>query len=113
MSAIAYIILALAKLLHLVINIYTFVIIISVLLSWVKPDPYNPIVKIIYKITEPVFRLVRKYMPKSFFRTGFDFTPIIVVFALMLIDSILVTSLVDLGRSLLMEFQINQITPEM
>lgn len=101
MRALAYFVLAIAKILHLLINIYTFVVAIAVLISWVNPDPYNPLVRILLQLTEPVFSKILRIMPRSFFRTGFDFTPVIVLFLLIILDTVGVQLLYDLAASLL------------
>ncbi|MDP2600493.1 MAG: YggT family protein [Deltaproteobacteria bacterium] len=101
MSALAYFVLAIAKILHLLINIYTFVVAIAVLISWVNPDPYNPLVRILRQLTEPVFSKIRRIMPRALFRTGIDFTPVIVLLLLVIIDTVGVQLLYDLAASLL------------
>ena len=100
MSALSYLVLAIAKILGMLINLYTFVVAISVLLSWVNPDPYNPIVRMLRQLTEPAFDWVRSWMPKALFRTGLDFSPVIILFILIIADSVLVQLLYDLARSL-------------
>jgi YggT family protein len=69
------------------INVYMWVVIIGALLSWVRPDPYNPIVQIIYRLTEPAYRLVRKVMPTVF--NGLDLAPLILIILLQVIEVIL------------------------
>lgn len=101
MNVIAYLLQALAQILHLLINMYTMVIGISVLLSWVNPDPYNPIVRFLRQITEPVFQKVRRLLPKSLFSGNIDFTPMIVLFVLIVLDNVLVNLVLDLARKLL------------
>jgi YggT family protein len=103
MQAFGYLILAIGRLLGLVINIYTFVIAAAVLISWVNADPYNPVVKIVRSLTEPVFNLFRKVIPSGLYRTGIDFTPAIVLLVLILVDTILVNFLFDLGRGMLLK----------
>ena len=103
MHALGYLILAIARMLGLIINIYTFVIAAAVLISWVNADPYNPLVKIIRGLTEPAFNLCRKIIPSRLYRTGFDFTPIVALLVLILIETILVNLLFDVGRNLLMK----------
>jgi len=103
MHAIGYTILAIARLSSLVINIYIYIIAAAVLISWVNADPYNPVVKVIRSLTEPVFGFFRKLVPQSLFRTGFDFTPIFVLLALVLVDTVIVNLLIDLGRGLLIK----------
>ena len=75
-----------------ILNIYMWVIIIKVLLSWVNPDPYNPIVRFINDITEPVLNKVRLILPigSSF---AFDFSPIIII--LIIIASIQLLNFIE------------------
>jgi len=72
-----------------ILSAYTWVIIIGALLSWVRPDPYNPIVQVIYRLTEPAYRLVRKIVPTLF--NGLDLAPIIIIILLKLIEILLET----------------------
>lgn len=73
---------------HSLLTIYIWVVIIGALLSWVRPDPYNPIVQIIYRLTEPAYKLIRRMMPTVF--NGIDLAPIILIVLLQVIDVILV-----------------------
>lgn len=70
-------------LLNEVIRIYSYIILARVLLSWVEPNPYNPIVRIIYNVTEPVLRPLRIVLKLG--SVGIDFSPIIAFFLLELI----------------------------
>lgn len=70
-----------------VIFLYRWVIIISAILTWVKPDPYNPIVQMLYRLTEPAYAFVRKYIPTVF--GGMDLAPIILIFALIFLETFL------------------------
>ena len=70
-----------------IIFLYKWVIIISAILTWVKPDPYNPIVQMLYRLTEPAYALIRKYIPTVF--GGMDLAPIILIFALIFLESFL------------------------
>jgi len=72
------------------LTIYGYVIVARVVISWVNADPYNPIVKFIYEITEPVLGRVRRYIPMNM--GGFDFCPILVVIGIWVIQ-IIITSL--------------------
>lgn len=69
---------ALAQILSMVINIYIWVVIIAALITWVRPDPYNPIVQILYKLTEPLYAKIRKVIPTLI--GGIDIAPIIVIY---------------------------------
>ena len=91
-------VLTIARLLELVINIYIWVIIARALISWVSPDPYNPIVRFLYRVTEPVLRPVRYRMPSL--AVGLDLSPMVVILALYFIDWFVVTSLRDLALGL-------------
>ncbi len=73
---------------HSLLTVYIWVVIIGALLTWVRPDPYNPIVQIIYRLTEPAYRLVRRLMPTVF--NGLDLAPLILIILLQVLDVILV-----------------------
>lgn len=103
MNALGYIVLAIAKMFHLILNIYTFIIVITVILSWVRPDPSNPIVRILRQVTEPLLLRVRRHMPRFLFKTGLDFSPIIVLLLLILVDTVVVGLLMDFGSSLIIK----------
>lgn len=75
---------AFATLLINVIWLYKWVIIISAILSWVQPDPYNPIVQMLYRLTEPAYAFVRRYIPTVF--GGMDMAPLILIFALQFLE---------------------------
>jgi YggT family protein len=79
---------AFANILHMAFNIYIWVVIIQALLSWVRPDPYNPLVQILYKLTAPVYAFVRSKIQTIF--GGVDLTPLIIVLALQFLDIFLV-----------------------
>ena len=89
---------ALASILHSVIWMYTWVIIISALLSWVRPDPYNPIVRTLRTLTEPVLWRVRRLLPFTYIN-GLDLSPVVVILALQFLDLFVVRSLAYLAVS--------------
>ena len=70
-----------------IISLYKWVIIISALLSWVRPDPYNPIVQMLYKLTEPAYAFIRRYIPTVI--GGMDLAPLILIFALIFLETFL------------------------
>lgn len=74
-----------------IITLYKWVIIISAILSWVKPDPYNPIVQMLYRLTEPAYALLRRFIPTVF--GGIDLAPIIIIFALQFLEIFLTKTL--------------------
>jgi YggT family protein len=75
---------ALATLFITIISLYKWVIIISALLSWVQPDPYNPIVQMLTRLTQPAYNLVRKFIPTVF--GGMDMAPLILIFAIQFLE---------------------------
>lgn len=89
---------AMATILDLALNIYMWLIIARALLSWVNPDPYNPIVRFLYNVTEPVLGHVRRRLPLIF--GGIDLSPLLVIVAIVFLRQFLVASLVDLALKL-------------
>ena len=89
---------AIAKVLDIVLSIYMWVVIARAVLSWVSPDPYNPIVRFIHQITEPVLYQIRRRIPVSF--GGIDFSPIIVFLAIIFLQRFVVQSLYELAQTL-------------
>lgn len=93
-----FFIIAVARIVDLAINLYIFIVIARALVSWVNPDPYNPIVRFLHNATDPVLYRIRRVLP---FQMGaFDFTPIILLLALSVIQQVLVSFLVRLASSL-------------
>jgi YggT family protein len=82
-------VLALGNLILSIIFLYKWVIIIGALISWVQPDPYNPIVQMIHRLTQPAYALLRRFIPTVF--GGIDLAPIIVIFILMFLEIFLGT----------------------
>jgi YggT family protein len=72
---------------QIVINIYIWIIIISALLSWIRPNPYNPIVRALRSLTEPVYNTVRKIIPTTF--GMIDIAPMLVIFILILLNNLI------------------------
>ncbi len=75
---------AFAAILGMIINLYIWVVIIAALISWVRPDPYNPIVQILNRLTQPVYAKLRSIIPTTI--AGLDLSPLIVVIVLKFID---------------------------
>ena len=99
MFVFANLVTTIAGLLSLVINLYIFIVIVAAFLSWVKPDPYNAIVRTLRALTEPVFYRIRKAFPFVMVN-GIDLSPIVVLIALQLINGVVVQSLLQLGLRL-------------
>lgn len=81
-----------ASVLDMLLNLYFWVVIIATLLTWVRPDPYNPIVRTLTALTEPVFYRVRRMMPFTFIN-GLDLSPVVVLIAIQLVQMIVVRTL--------------------
>lgn len=92
------IVLGLAKVLDVALNIYMWVIIIRSLISWVSPDPYNPIVQALQKLTDPVLRPIRKIVPV--WKIGIDLSPLIAVLAIIFLQYALVNTLYRIGNAM-------------
>jgi YggT family protein len=94
----ANLILAIGNILNILLSAYMWIVIISALISWVNPDPYNPIVRFLHAVTEPLLRQVRKFIG---FRTGFiDLSPMIVILAILFVKYFLIQSLIELAYKL-------------
>lgn len=90
---------ALAIILSYVLTIYMWIIIIRALLSWVNPDPYNPIVRILHQITDPVLYFVRRLIPLPM--VGIDLSPILVILAIIFLNNFLVKTLKQIAAGLM------------
>ncbi len=88
---------AIAQILDMVLGLYMWVIIIRALLSWVNPDPYNPVVRFLNQITEPVLYRVRRVVP---YLGGIDLSPIIVIFIIYFLKAFAVTTLMQVAMQL-------------
>jgi len=81
----------LAQLIHLAATVYIWIIIASVVVSWIRVDPYHPVVRFLNRATEPVFSAVRRAIPLNL--GGIDFTPMIVLLAIYLLERLLIKML--------------------
>ncbi|MDD5355615.1 MAG: YggT family protein [Candidatus Omnitrophica bacterium] len=89
-------IIALAHVLNVLLGILYWLILIRALMSWVNPDPFNPIVQFLEKSTEPILSPIRRILPLNF-GFGIDISPIIAFLAIMFLKSFLVNTLLDLA----------------
>ena len=89
---------AIAKVLDIVLTIFMWIVIARAVLSWVSPDPYNPIVRFIHQVTEPVLSQIRRRIPVSF--GGIDFSPILVFLAIIFLQQFVVNSLLKMAQTL-------------
>ena len=86
---------AIAKILDIALSLYMWIIIARAVISWVNPDPYNPIVRFLNSVTEPILYPIRRRMPVHL--GGIDFSPIIVILAIVFVQFFLVQSLSELA----------------
>ena len=88
-------IVSIARILDILLGIYKWIIIISALISWVNPDPYNPVVRFLYLVTDPVLRPIRRLIG---YRLGpIDISPLIVIIAIIFLQSFLIKTLMKIG----------------
>ena len=85
---------AIAGVLGMVLTLYMYIVIARALLSWVNPDPRNPIMRFLYNATEPLLYRVRRVLP---FLGGIDFSPLVVILGIYFLQSFLVTTLVEVA----------------
>ena len=97
MFVVSNFVLAIAKLVELAVYAYILIIIARALVSWVSPDPFNPIVRFLHRATEPVLRPIRRRLPSAM---GLDLSPLVVLVVLKFIEWFVVESLRDLAISL-------------
>jgi len=87
--------LQLVGLVRFLFEIYSFILLARVLLSWFQVDPYNPIVRLLHQLTEPVLAPIRRLLPM----TGpIDFSPILAFILILVVEQIVVSMLLSLGR---------------
>lgn len=79
-----------ASMLLWILGIYQYVVLFAVLISFVSPDPHNPIVRLLRQLTEPVFYQARRILPTGLLRTGIDFSPLVVLFGIYFLRSLCV-----------------------
>lgn len=82
---------SIAKLVDFLLTIYMWIIIGRAVISWVNADPYNPIVRFLIEATEPLLSRIRRFLPMSM--GGIDFSPMILIMAIMFLQSFLVPTL--------------------
>jgi len=99
MFVVSNLIISIAKIADVLLSLYLWVVIIRALLSWVNPDPYNPIVRFLYQITEPAFALVRRWLPWTAMG-GIDFAPMIIMLGIFFIQSFVVQTLIQFAYNL-------------
>jgi YggT family protein len=96
MMALGNLLFAMGKVLDIALTIYFWLIIARALLTWVNPDPYNPIVRFLYNVTEPILSAVRRRIPLVY--GGLDLSPILVLAAIYFLQQFLVGNLYGYGE---------------
>src|SRR5512138_2002417 len=94
MFIIGNLLIAVARIADIALTIYIYLIIGSALISWVNPDPYNPIVRFLHRATDPVLDKVRSKMPNM---GGIDLSPLAVILAIYFLQNFIVSSILELG----------------
>ena len=84
---------AVAYVLEFVLSIYMYIIIARAIISWVNADPYNPIVRFLYQVTEPVLSRVRRLLPNM---GGLDLSPLIVLLVIFFLQKFVVNSIFEM-----------------
>ena len=97
MFVISNFLVAVAKILNIALSFYMFVLIGRVIVSWIYPDPYNPVVKFLTGMTEPVLSPIRRKIPINL--GGIDFSPVLVILAIIFLQSFLVKTLHQLAAT--------------
>ena len=94
MFILSNLIIALARILEILLTLYMWIIVIRAVLSWVNPDPYNPIVRFLHRATDPVLDRIRSKMP---YMGGIDLSPLAVILAIYFLQNFIVSSILELG----------------
>ncbi len=89
---------AIAQLIDFLLTAYMWIIIGRAVISWVNADPHNPIVRFLYEATEPLLSRIRRAIPMSM--GGIDFSPMILIMAIMFLQSFLVPTLKQLAMGM-------------
>jgi YggT family protein len=98
MFVVSNFLIAIARILDIGLSLYMYIIIARAIISWVNPDPFNPIVRFLNSVTEPVLFRIRRKIPLFF--GGMDFSPIIVILAIIFFQTFVVQSLVQMATRL-------------
>lgn len=91
-------VLSVTKLLALTFNVFFFSILIQVIISWISPSSYNPVVALVHSLNEPLMRPVRRIIPPI---AGLDLSPLVVMIGIQLCNMLIIAPLSDIGRNLL------------
>ena len=98
MFVLGNLIIALAKVIDIALTVYMWIVIFRAVISWVNPDPYNQIVLVLYRLTEPVLGPIRRILPLR--NVGIDFSPIIVILIIFFLKFFVVETMIQLSGRL-------------
>ena len=90
-----------AKVLSILLTIYQYIVLGAVIISWVNADPHNPVVRFLRQATEPIFRPIRRLLPRAISRIGIDFTPLIVFLLIVLLQNFVISLMIHYGQKLM------------
>ncbi len=99
MYVIGYFLLAAAKVMDIVLLLFMWIVIARAVLSWVNPDPFNPIVRFIHNVTEPIMYPIRSKLPINY--GGIDFSPIIIFLGIVFLRAFVVNSFMRMAASMI------------
>ena len=88
---------AIADLLNFVLSAYIWIVIARAVISWVNADPYNPVVRFLHQVTDPLLNRIRRFLPAM---GGFDLSPMVLIFAIIFLQSFLVPTLRQIAAGL-------------
>ncbi|MFH1148601.1 MAG: YggT family protein [Pseudomonadota bacterium] len=95
MFVLGYFLQGVAHVIDMALTVYMYILIARAVISWVNPDPYNPIVRFLYSVTEPVLYRIRRILPISF--GGIDFSPMILILIIIFLQHFLVPTMVRIA----------------
>ncbi|MCB9772429.1 MAG: YggT family protein [Candidatus Omnitrophica bacterium] len=89
-------VIAVAQITNILLTALYWLILVRALISWVNPDPFNPIVQLLHQATEPILEPIRRFLPSS----GIDFSPLVAFLVIFFARSFIVGTLLDIGYRL-------------
>lgn len=97
MFVLGNLIIAVAQVLNVALTIYLWIVIIRAFISWVSPDPYNPVVQFLHKATDPVLNPISRALPPT---GGMDLSPIVLILIIYFLQWFVVKTLIQFGVAL-------------
>lgn len=94
MEILGYLLLFLGNLLDILLTIYSFIVIAAALVSWLNPSPYNPIIKFLYRVTEPALSKIRRFIS---FRLPVDISPIVLLLIIYVVQKFIIQAIIEFG----------------